>query len=297
MDIKIRVYNLGGVLIRVKSKDSRLGLLVGFGLGFIAVLIFIFLYFDMLYARFPAEEKEDSSVYSVIISTRDIASGEIISEDDFSVVETSTYKYSGISEEYLLGKKAGIDIAKNIPLTYEMFSEEKLEENEARLYEVDFVSLMSNISVGDVVDIRISLPNGDDFTVLAAKEIKSLNTTESEEKTYLSLELKEKEILILASAYNDYKLLDGVKIYTAKYVDRNRQDNAVVNYPVNDFVASLIEGNLDIKDKTLASKRELIEKCYDKQLEVKETLADEDEFDLLDEEFYDGEFEDNDLEF
>ncbi len=281
-------------MIRVKSKDFPSGLFVGFIFGIVIVLVVLFFKFNELYALFPVEEVSEKEACFVILANRDIEQGESIKEGDFDLIETNNYKDTGIRGEYLIGKKSAIKIEKNSVITYEMLDEDEVLDSDFRLYELDFIALMKNIDVGDVLDIRIAFPNGDDFTVLSGKKLMSIYRSPDGTKDYISLNLNERDILRLASAYNDYRLLDGVKIYTAKYVDADKQEKSVENYPVNKFVRKIIEDNVDVEDKSLLDNREVIERCYENQLKQRSVnIASESVFDFTEEELLDAEEEKN----
>ena len=134
--------------------------------------------------------------------------------------------------------------------------------------------------VGDYADVRLSVADGRNYTVVSEKKIMDFN--KSKEKSLVYLALCEEEIIILESALSDIKLFEGAKLYLTigKQSDRHK-----VNYPVNKRAAKLlspkkITNNLsgytyDLHiDKSLESERERRERTLaGKDEEWKEAAA------------------------
>ena len=84
------------------------------------------------------------------------------------------------------------------------------------------------LQTGDYADIRLSLADGRNYTVISEKKVMDFN--KSGDKSLLYLPLCEEEILILESALTDLKLFEGSKIYLAIGKQKNKSE---INYPVN----------------------------------------------------------------
>ncbi len=284
-------------MFRTRSKEVPIGLFVGLIFGIVVVCTVFYFHLEKFYSLFPVEEIDAKSINSVILANKNLQLGHIITVDDLAVDNSGVYKNTGVDTDYLIGKKTKINISENMPITYEMVFEGQ-SQDATRLYEVSFLSVGNNINVGDTVDIRISFPNGDDFTVLSSKEVIQLIKEENSDNSFVTFALDEKDIVVLSSAYNDYRLLDDVNIYMAKYVDIGVQSAAFTNYPVNYAVADLIKNNDAILDKTINDNRDYIEKCFAQQLSKQnyEKSSEEDE-NSFEYELYDEEDEEDEFEF
>ncbi len=286
-------------MLKIRAKGVPIYFLIGIILGVSILFLVFFLNTDRFYLIFPFESNiQNNTSGELVFASKDLEKGHIISEDDFVLESSDVFKNTYVDPQYLIGKKSKIDISANLPITYEMLEDEK-SDNKGRIYEVDFATITNNIERGSLVDLRISFPSGEDFTIISKKEVLDISDEKTGDKAFVSFVLNEKEILMLSSAYNDYKLLDGVDIYMAKYVDGEKQEKASENYPVNDFVASLIKANTAIEDKSLSDKRDLLESCFESQLQANANMSvdgdddsyyefsdgDEDLDDLLSEDF------------
>ena len=136
------------------------------------------------------------------------------------------------------------------------------------------------LQAGDYVDIRLSLADGSNYTVVSEKRIMDFNN--SGENSFLYLALCEEEIIILESAISDLKLFEGSRLYLAI---GKQKEKAKINYPVNKKADRLLrnkEGvnnlsgyNYEVKfDKALEQERLSQVKARGiKEQEWKETAA------------------------
>ena len=155
---------------------------------------------------------------NVAVLTRDVIQGEVITEDmlkDVSV-HKSTVPSGVLSSAGVVGSVANFNIPANIPLTSTMVTSEILA-GDVREQELNTVLMPSDINIGDFIDIRLMYPNGTDYVVLAAKQVK--NVTE----TTMWIDIGEDERLLLNGAIVDSFLKQGSKLYATKYIDAATQ--------------------------------------------------------------------------
>ena len=152
-------------------------------------------------------------------------------------------------------------------------------ENEF-ICEYSEIYLPELLQEGDYVDIRLSLADGRNYTVISEKKIMDFN--KSEDKSFIYLPLCEEEIIILESAIADLKLFEGSKlnITIGKQTGKSK-----VNYPVNKQADKLLHpknkvNNLsgyeyEVKfDKELEKERLVLRKAkYYKGQEWKEAAS------------------------
>ena len=109
-----------------------------------------------------------------------------------------------------------------------------------RIYEFNMITLPSDLAVGDYVDIRLMMPEGEDYIVVAGKEVKQLGV--GAESNVIFLQIDEEEIHRTTAAILESYLDDGFKLYVNKYVDPSAQlyEYKRVNY-VEKFEKTLEE--------------------------------------------------------
>lgn len=112
--------------------------------------------------------------------------------------------------------------------------------NDLRYVEYNMLILPTTIVVGDYVDIRITLPNGQDLIVVSKKEVKSIIGDT------IGLELTEGEIVMMESAIVESYIMISSKIYAIQYVEPGIQTAAEKTYTPTAAVVGLIERNGNI---------------------------------------------------
>ena len=142
------------------------------------------------------------------------------------------------------GGVAIVDIPEGQPVMNNMV--ESLDiQLDTREFEITAANLMVDQETNDYVDIRITYPNGEDYTVLAKKPIKNLSLGHSVFYTYMN----EDEILRYTCAVVDAFQTTGARIYTTRYVESNLQEEAVPNYLVRSTTIDLINSDPNIYEQ------------------------------------------------
>ena len=135
-------------------------------------------------------------------------------------------------------------------------------ENEF-ICEYSEIHLPALLKSGDYADVRLSLADGRNYTVVSEKKIMDFNN--SEEKSLVYLALCEEEIIILESALADLKLFEDSKLYL---VIGKQETKNKVNYPVNKNADKLLHARKSVNNLSGFD----YEVKFDKELE-KERLA------------------------
>lgn len=145
-----------------------------------------------------------------------------------------------------------------IQVEKETMEEHKIIEDvvadDERYQHFDCVDMFAGINAGDLVDVRISFPNGEDYIVVSRKEIKNID------EKGIVLKVNEEEILRMSSAKIDMNKYQGTRIYAVKYVSKN-QKPAISYYLLNEYVLTLCEWNPNLVDKVFSQDK--IKKRYD----------------------------------
>lgn len=159
---------------------------------------------------------------------RDIGPGQAIRTQDLIQVKLPTnvapknLVLDG-SQKGMAGKTTKIELRKGTTLTESMLYLAEPTSSDLRNRELKAIALPSNLKQGDVVDVRVQFPTGQDYIILSKKKIdKLLNPV-------MWITLTEQEILSLSSALVDAYLHDA-SLYALTYVEPELQDKALPTY-------------------------------------------------------------------
>lgn len=236
-----------------KSRNSfLLGMLITL---IITGLIIAFLAIQLLNIK-KTQQKEATSSKRVYILSQDIKSGETI---DLSSLKTKTITNDIVPSNAvsLSGDEnvvAKVDLKANTILTSDLITESDNKiNNDTRVQEYNTIVLPINLEDGDYVDIRLSLPSGQNYIVVSKKkvEIPDLGGTLSTDT--IRLNLNEDEILSMSNAIYDAFKVNGSKLEAVKYTDPGMQSAATPTYPVNAEVAALLRSDSNILKEAMAA--------------------------------------------
>lgn len=143
---------------------------------------------------------------------------------------------------------AKIDLKKNTVMTRDyVVQSDAVVTNDVRRQEYNMIVLPMDLVTNDYVDIRLMLPNGQNFIVISKTQVEI--PLEGDGVTYVPdtiwLELREDEILSLSSAIVEAYGITGAYLYANKYVEPGLQDAAAPDYTPNDAVTRQLDTNGD----------------------------------------------------
>lgn len=212
-----------------------------------------------VYTRYTGAKKQLDELRAlqstVVVAADKIESGATISEDDFttSVVMTSMpadecytnthdilYEPSADNEneEYALELIAKIEIPAGTIITPNMLIESGNEiTDDMRVQEYSSIALPSQLKNGDYIDVRLTLPTGQDYIVLSKKEV-----VQTDENT-VWINVNENEIMLLNGAMIDAWTITGTKLYAIEYIDAGSQESATITYKPSAEVMDLMLAN------------------------------------------------------
>lgn len=138
------------------------------------------------------------------------------------------------------GLKAKVDLHPGTIVTSDVTYEDELIGNDVRKQEYNIVTLPTQLQTGEYIDIRLRLPNGQDYIVVSHKQvtIPTINGVDSENCIWI--DLAEEEILNMSSAIVEAYKMNGAKIYATRYVEAGMQEAAKVTYLPSDEVIALM---------------------------------------------------------
>ena len=195
-----------------------------------------------------AMAKKINSKTDASTSRDEETAGAVLNNVKTANVESQNIYTSLPAESYItkdqLGTIATVDIAKGQPIMANIVRDLDITED-TREFEIGAANLMVDQENNDVIDIRISYPNGEDYTVLSKKTVNNLSLAQANFWTYLS----EDEILRYQSAVVDAYQTTGTRIYATRYVEDNLQKAATPNYLVRSETIDLIRKDPNIYKK------------------------------------------------
>lgn len=142
---------------------------------------------------------------------------------------------------------AKIAIDSGTIVTEEMVSAGEDEAaNDLRLQEYNMIAIPTQISTGDVVDVRIRMPSGLDYIVISKKsiEVPLVGGIESNESVWMKL--SEADTLAMSNAIVEAYALKGATLYLAKYTEPGLQTSAIQTYEPSANVQYLMAKNPNI---------------------------------------------------
>lgn len=252
-----------------------------FLVGFLLALIIMALVVLGLVYKMKGIEEEKAAIEAlqqpVYVAAEDLESGQSVNMDNFITEQVQTTMDTSliISDEDFMFKDAegnpeikyhddGTEKQKdmimkvNVPagaiVTKDMLADATVDlTSDQRIQEFNMILLPSQLKTGDYIDVRLSLPKGQDYIVLAKKKV--LQSTE----TGIWLKLSEEEMLTINNAIVESYGIIGSKLYAIEYSDPGIQEAAEPTYPVNLDVFNLINYNPNIVE---TAKAEIYNRYY-----------------------------------
>ena len=199
------------------------------------------------------EQEIEASYVTVYTLNTDVESGDEVTEEDLTITQVVN---SNAPTDYLtpsdLGTKniAKISMTAGTVLSKEMlYVDETVTGNDVRKQEYNMFVLPSDLETGDFVDVRLQLPSGTDYIVVAKKKVEIPVIAGVDSTDTISIELSEDEINMLSNAIVDAFYINGAKLYVNKYTEPGLQEASTPTYPVNYDMLQLINGNPNILEE------------------------------------------------
>lgn len=136
---------------------------------------------------------------------------------------------------------AKLDLTAGTTLTEAMITDsEEVTTDDIRMQEYNMIVLPTELQIGDYIDIRLQLPNGQDFIVISKKKVENANSDT------IWMKLSEDETLTMSSAIVEAYIMTGSKLYAVTYVEAGNQKEAIATYMPNSAVVELINTDSNI---------------------------------------------------
>lgn len=245
------------------QKRARNSFLLGMVITLIVCIIIGVLAYLLISNKDKAKEQEEGALTYAYRLKADVKSGEEITIDKVESVlvtnkavplggfasKTQSSKGKWVDTPFPGGYKSKLDLNAGTILAENLVYVDEELTSDVRYVEYNMLTLSTTMAVGDYIDIRLTLPNGQDLIVVSKKEIKSLIGDT------IGLELTEGDILMMESAIVEAYIMTASKLYATQYVEPGNQDAAAKTYAPTTEVQGLIERNPNI---TNDAKKELL---------------------------------------
>lgn len=175
-------------------------------------------------------------------------SQEIVREDStgryYKKSSRSEKEYVDTIEAPVIAK---IDAKKNTVISPSLIARSnELDTDDVRKQEYNMLVLPTDLMDGDVVDIRLALPSGQDYIVVSKKRVTVPNVSGEYLADTIQVKMSEGETLTMSNAMVEAYRIEGSKLYVAKYTEAGIQESATPTYVVSEETARLIQSDPNI---------------------------------------------------
>ena len=255
--------------INPMQRRARNSFLIGFLIALIIMAIVVAVLLKKIETTNEALENLKALQRNLLVAAEDLRSGQEVEFDKhftYAEVQSQVDETKIIDEEDFmwinsegeievrLDSETGLELPKtmimkiDVPagtiVTKDMLTEAtEVVQDDERVMEYNMIFLPSQLQNGDYVDIRLSLPSGENFIVVSKERV--LQTT----STGIWLKLNQEQILTLENAIvESYRIL-GSKLFATQYAEPGIQNPAVVTYPVSDNIRRIIISDPNIVEE------------------------------------------------
>lgn len=233
-----------------KARNSILvGILIGLLIGAVVVGL---LFLQLTNVQKNLKEIKDATRQVYVVKS-DVKSGTTI---DSTMIELKSATKDVIPSDYISSipenSIAKINITKGTVLSKALIDEDyEKTTNDLREQQYNMIQLPQYLEVDDYIDIRLTLPNGQDYIVVSKKRIKNI----TEDTIWVNM--YEEETLAMTNAIVEAYVMKGSKLYATTYVDAGMQQNAIPTYVPSSYVINLINADKNITEE---ARRTLVER-------------------------------------
>ena len=220
-------------------------------------------------SNYYLEDKEGNEIKTkykdntaTLYVTKDQKEYEVKTEDtgNYYIEKNGSKEYLELNSIPIVAK---VSMNKNTVLTRELVSKgNNTTSDDVRKQEYNMLVLPTQIQTGDYIDIRLSLPSGEDYIVVAKKEVEIPIVDGIDSENTIWINLTEAEILAMNSAIVEAFKIEGTKLYATTYTEPGIQKPATPTYVISREVYQLIDSNPNIIQE---AKNELFARYNDTQ--------------------------------
>ena len=162
--------------------------------------------------------------------------------------------YITVSENAVVAK---VDMNANTIITSSLITRsDEVTTNDLRKEEYNIISLPVDLKPGEYVDIRLRLPNGQNYIVVSKKKVSIPVVNGQYLADTIQMNLTEEEILILSGAIVESYKTTGSVLYATRYAEAGLQAAATMTYYPNSDVQQAIQNDPNVVLKAIQGIRE-----------------------------------------
>ena len=235
------------------QRKSRQSFLLGVVVALLIAAVIIALMFLQMKKMKEQIDTNINEKRMAYVLKRDVKSGEKLTADMFEQKEVTKDSVPSDVANVTGGNIiAKIDLKANTVISASMVTEEGEEiTKDTREQTYNMISLPIDLVDGEYVDIRLKLPNGQDYIVLSKKKASIPNVNGEYLKDTIKLTLSEGELLTLSGAIVESYQITGSTLYAIKYAEAGNQTAAIVNYVPSSALLKEIQNNPNIVGEAL----------------------------------------------
>lgn len=229
------------------QKKARISMLIGVIIGLVIGAIIIVILFMQLNKLQKQMEETKASTRQAYVLKSDIKSGTNITIND--LMQVSVHK-DVIPTDYITEEDITENTIAKLDLTQgTVLSRTVIQESDAKItadlreQQYNMIVLPQYLEIDNYIDIRLMLPNGQDYIVVSKKRVKNI----SEDTVWL--DLYEEETLAMSNAIVEAYIMKGSKLYATTYVEAGNQTNAVPTYVPSTAVINLMNSDSNITNE------------------------------------------------
>ena len=182
---------------------------------------------EILPTQVKSVELNTDTQSDIIYSSRMMVDGQEVIDTDGAAFPT--------------GLKAKVDLHPGTVVTSDVTYEDEPIAADVRKQEYNIITLPLQLQTGEYIDIRLTLPTGQDYIVVSHKQVEIPQISGIDSESCIWVELNEVEILNLSGAIVEAYQMNGAKLYATRYVEAGLQEAATVTYLPSDEVIALME--------------------------------------------------------
>ena len=196
--------------------------------------------------NYALQDKEGNEIYTkydkdknaVLYIKKDNKEYQLQKEDEtdnYYIEKNGDKEYVELNSVPLVAK---VDMKANTVITKDLISKsDNTVADDVRREEYNVFVLPMDLATGDYIDVRLMLPSGQNYIVVAKKEVTIPNIAGTDSEDTVWLNLREDEILSISSAIVDAARINGAKLYVTKYTEAGMQKAATPTYVVSSETA------------------------------------------------------------
>ena len=210
--------------------------------------------------NYALQDKEGNNIYTKydknnnakLYISKSNTEYEVKKEDEtenYYITRNNEKEYLELDSVPLVAK---VTMKKNTLITTELISKgDNVVQDDVRKQEYNMLVLPMDLETGDYIDVRLMLPSGQDYIVVAKKEVEIPNVGGIDSEDTIWVNLSEDEILHMSCAIIDAYKIKGAKIYATKYTEAGMQKAATPTYPLNESTTKLLQNDPNILAKAM----------------------------------------------